>query len=350
MWGSHILDYYHHSNSDIILDVVSYDRRFNVRDNCFFFERVFWGIRDYYDSLKETSKLLKDNGPYDVLHLCTSAQLGLLKDLSVLNIAYKYGVRVVLHMHFGRVPEILSRNNWESILLRKVLAKTDAVIAIDGLTYAALQNSGYSQAFYLPNPLALPILDFVEKNKGSIRRINNKVVFVGHVIPSKGVFELVKACLAIKGVELHIIGSIADDIRSALIELSAVRDKGNWLKIRGNLHHDDVIAEMLSCAVFALPSYTEGFPNVILEAMACGCPIVATSVGAISEMLNAKEGICGLCVNPKDINGLRSAIVTMLIDREYASKCGLNAQVRVKEYYSMPVVWRNLVSIWKSLS
>ena len=107
---------------------------------------------------------------------------------------------------------------------------------------------------------------------------------------------------------------------------------------------------MMSAGVFVLPTYTEGFPNVIIESMACGCPIVTTDVGAIPEMLDIEHGFSyGICVKPKDVEGLKNAVEKMLNDRDYALQCGKNAQLRVQEQYAMSVVWNQLTSIWTSL-
>lgn len=347
VWGNNVWNYYNQIEKELYLDIVSYDRIFNVQEDSSFLQRAFWGVRDYYRSIKETKEKLKKEGPYDVLHLCSSAQLGLIKDLIVIKAAHKHDVKVVLHLHFGRLPEVLNSRTKERRLLMKVLEEADSIAVMDMQSFVALKNQGFDKAYYLPNPLSLTIVNQIENQRGAVRRNYSKVLYVGHVIPTKGVYELVKACVDIDGIELHLVGTITKENQFSLEQIAKVKNEGEWLKIRGGIPHDKVIKEMLSCGIFVLPSYTEGFPNVILEAMACGCSIVATDVGAIPEMLNNDGDYeCGFLVKPKDVKGLTKAIEVMLIDKDYSSQCGEKAKARVNELYIMPKVWEQLVGIW----
>ena len=125
---------------------------------------------------------------------------------------------------------------------------------------------------------------------------------------------------------------------------------GDWLVFEGEVDHQVVIQEMLSSGIFILPSYTEGFPNVILESMACGCAIVATSVGAIPEMLDITSSApCGLCCDPKDVEGLRRNIKFFLDHPTEAHQYAGRAEKRVNEMYAVPKVWEQLVEIWKDV-
>jgi glycosyltransferase involved in cell wall biosynthesis len=66
---------------------------------------------------------------------------------------------------------------------------------------------------------------------------------------------------------------------------------------------------LAACDVFCLPSHSEGCPNVVLEAIACGRPVVATTVGGIPEVVNEQ---CGVLVPPGDIERLRGALAAAL--------------------------------------
>ena len=140
------------------------------------------------------------------------------------------------------------------------------------------------------------------------------------------------------------LGAILDSEKEALYKYS---DHADWLNIRGETPYEEVIAEMCKCDVFVLPTYTEGFPNVILESMACGCAIVTTSVGAIPEMLEEEDGKhYGIMVEPRNVEQLKGAIERMLSDADFKNECRANVQQRVNERYNIDSVWRQMVDIW----
>ncbi len=345
IWAQNIVNYYQTLNSNIHLKVIPYDRKQRKHNNTKkTILRAFYGFIDYKTPIKTTIAEI-ESCRYDVLHLCTSASISLLKDIYVLKAARQRGVKTVIHFHFGRIPEIQKKGNWEWWLLKKVVKLADAAITMDMKSYNTLRDYGYKNIHYLPNPLSNKIIQQVEDERNSIKKIHNKVCFVGHVIPTKGVYELAKACEDIKGITLQIIGKVSNEVQCKMEEIAG---DSSWLTFKGEIDHSLVIREMLSSDIFVLPTYTEGFPNVILEAMACGCAIVTTSVGAIPEMLGEEDGKhYGLMVAPKDSIALKYAIMYMLNDEEFKVECGNNAQQRVNERYAMPKVWKEMVDIWK---
>lgn len=349
IWARNILEYYETLNDVVELIPVSYDRVHQVDAHTSLPKRALWGLWDYIMPIKETKKVLKTQN-IDVLHLCSSASISLLKDLYVLKHTAKRNIKTSIHFHFGRIPELIEKNNWEAKLLLRVCRIADAVIVMDRSSFSALKKKGVNNVSYVPNPLSPKVIDEIDNLPIGEKINNKKILFVGHVIPSKGVYELVQACSQIDGVELHLIGTVNESVKNELVRIASRKSNGAWLKIRGGIPHEDVIKEMLSCAVFVLPSYTEGFPNVILESMACGCPIVSTNVGAMPDMLDVEhENQCGVCVSPKDVNGLYKAIVEMINNKYFAMQCSINAQKRVKEEYSIEEVWCKLKSIWENI-
>lgn len=344
VWAQNIVGYYHQQSTDVQLHVVPYDRK--VRDNASgrVLKRAWSGMAEYRDAIKQTRSLLKEE-QYDVLHLCTSASISLAKDIVVLRMAKRRKVKTVVHFHFGRIPDLAQQGNWEWKMLKIVVKLADAAVTMDMKSYNTLREQGFKNVHYLPNPLSQGIMQQIEKEAATTVREERKLCFVGHVIPTKGVCELVEACKGIKDVKLHVLGKATPEVQEKMRKLA---DNGDWLVFRGEVDHQQVIRELITTNVFVLPTYTEGFPNVILESMACGCAIATTPVGAIPEMLDlASAEPCGLCCEPKDVEGLRRNIQYFLDHPDEARAYGHRAAQRVNDMYAMPKVWEQMVGIWK---
>lgn len=346
IWANNILSYHNKIESSIAITPVSFDRKYRVRETDSAIKRLCMGLKDYWGSIRTTFARI-DAGGIDVLHLCTSAELSLYKDLYILKRAKRKGVKTVVHFHFGRIPKVVKANNWEGKMVLKVCRSADSVIVMDKSSYLCLEPKGLTNIHYVPNPLSESIIEEVAEYEKIIERVDKKVLFVGHVIVTKGVYELVKACLNVPGIELHIVGTVDESIKTDLQAIAQQRDNGSWLKMRGSMSHTDVVKEMLSARYFVLPSYTEGFPNVILESMASSCTILATRVGAIPEMLDFDSyHPCGVELAPQNVVSISDGLSTLLPDKEKSCKLGQMAKEKVLSTYSIPIVWKQLSEIW----
>lgn len=281
----------------------------------------------------------------DVVHICTSASFLLIKDILILQAAKKKGLRTCIHFHFGRIPQLANKHGWEWRLLLKVINMADTAIVMDKMSLSTLEDIGYQNVVLIPNPISEEVEKTVENT--TAKRIDRLLLFAGHCIPTKGVFELVSVCKNIPNIRLRMIGAISDNMRKQLIEIAG--DQDNWLDIKGQVPFKETIREMKSCDVFVLPTYTEGFPNVILESMACGCPIIASRVGAIPEMLEEEEGRhYGILIDPQNEMFLRNAILTLLSNDNLKVECGNNARKRVYTRYNIQTISNQLIKTWQN--
>ena len=145
------------------------------------------------------------------------------------------------------------------------------------------------------------------------------ILFVGRLDPAKGLDELLQAFgkLAVEERRLHLVlaGEGRYDTRmQAFVRENQLSDRV-WFA--GPLQAEDVAAWMAAADVFCLPSYSEGCPNVVLEALSCGCPVVASDVGGIPEIVPTD---CGILVSPHHPEELTEALRKALAaswNREY---------------------------------
>ncbi|MCR4439436.1 MAG: glycosyltransferase [bacterium] len=116
-----------------------------------------------------------------------------------------------------------------------------------------------------------------------------------------------------------------------------VRERVAQLGLERHVHflglREDVHELLNEFDVFVLPSLWEGFPNVILEAMACAKPVVATAVEGTVELV--VHGQTGLLAAPADAQSLASALLNMLADRELMARSGQAGRRRVEEHFTV---------------
>lgn len=347
-WTKYIVNYHREHDGGVDMRLLNNENAKQMMAGANPLKRIVAGIYNYLPVYKQFKKEI-DNEEYNVVHLCTSASFGLIRDMLIVRAAKKRGIKTIIHMHFGRIPEILNKRGWERILLKKLVKQVDQIVVMDRTSLKSMEAMGLRNVSFLPNPLSVEVQQLIEKHK-QLRRDSRKVVYAGHISEAKGVYELVKACREIKDIKLELLGKVAqDDIRERLFN-EAGENADEWLIMPGNKTQEEVIREMLTCTLFVLPSYSEGFPNVIIESMACGCAIVATSVGAIPEMLGVESmNPCGICVPPHNAERLQEAMQSLIYNPLEAVRLGKNARMRVNEIYIMPIVWNQLLEIWQKV-
>lgn len=347
-WGRYVMAYYsQYANDDVELLPISLDRYTYVADGQSVVSRIASGYKECMRAIKEAVRKMDEERP-DVAHICTSAGLGLLRDLLLLRAAKKRGIKTVVHLHFGRIPELAKSRNWEWKLLSKVLRMCDVPVVMNRPSEATLEAEGFNHVAYLPNPLGMSALKAVSDGEGKYERVPRRLLYCGHVSVTKGVMELVEGCRQIPNIELRIVGRCTPEIKE---QMQAIARKSNedtsWLNFVGEVTHNDVIREFFQADMFVFPSYSEGFPNVILEAMACGCPIVSSDVGAIPEMLDIDGKACGVCFKPKSADEVLEAVKSVIDDSGLKQRLAANAKERVYNMYAIPMVWKQMVKIWK---
>ena len=343
VWGHHIFDYYHEEgHKDCSLDFLFNDKNYTLKNQKSIFHRLYYGITVYFSLWLSLKNKIKDN-KYDVLHICSSATLGLIKDLLYIKTAHRKNIKTVIHFRFGRIPQLSIDKNWEWKLLCKVVKLSDRVIVIDEKSYATLRSYGFNNIDYLSNPLSPKISKL---SNAVLDRVPKSILFVGQVVRTKGVFELLEACKDIPDINLKMVGLVPENFEN---QISEMYGDAPWINIVGVKPSDEVIKEMMQCDLFVLPTYTEGFPNVILEAMSAGCAIISSPVGAIPQMLEDDEnGRYGVLIEPKNIAQLREAIVSLLDDENKKKEMRRNVKQRVNKRYNLPIVWKQMVAIWES--
>ena len=348
-WGRYIMEYYEkYGKEQVELIPVSLDRSVFAVATTSLIGRIRNGYQDLMGAVRKAIVLMDSKKP-EVAHICTSAGFGLVRDYLLVRAANKRGIKTVVHLHFGRIPELARRNNWEWKLLSKVLRMCEVPVVMNRPSEKTLVDNGFRNVSYLPNPLGMSAIDTIDKEDGKFKRIPRRLIYCGHVLKTKGVMELVEGCGMIPNIELRIVGKYLPDIQNQMKEIARKYNEDiSWLNFIGEVNHEEVIREFFQADMFVFPSYSEGFPNVILEAMACGCPIVSSNVGAIPEMLDIDGDACGICFKPQSSGEVYNAVRSLIDDENKKKDLSSKARERVNNMYAMPKVWEQMINIWKN--
>lgn len=349
-WGRYMVSYYNdYGRGDIDIIPVSFDHYSDLNNQIGFIGNLIRAVKEQWQPIRNACRKIREN-KVDLIHICSSAGVGLIRDLILVTCARKNNVKPVIHFHFGRIPELYQANNFEWKLLLRIARNCDKVIVMNKSSYDTLLNVKYLNVQYLPNPLGLSVLDKISLISSKCKRIPRRLLFVGHILRLKGVYELVEACAKITDIELRMVGKCSQEVRQELLLIASTSNNASteWLTFVGEVEQDIVLEEFCKADLFVFPSYSEGFPNVILEAMASGCPIVASNVGAIPEMLDIDGDACGVCFVPQDADEVYKAVTSLIDDEELKSIYSVQATNRVNSLYAMPQVWKQIISIWKN--
>lgn len=164
------------------------------------------------------------------------------------------------------------------------------------------------------------------------------VLFVGNVEANKGVETVFEAVLLLRrkrpNLRLDIVGSSESGLLRQLARRAAAEPSGSFLEIHGFVDHARLPDYYRRAAVFASPaSHENGVANVYLEAMACGCPVIASSAGGGPEAV--VHGETGWIVPPNDVQATAEVLEGALADTGMIRRMGVAARRRIEEYFCM---------------
>lgn len=331
---------------DVEVELLPMNSSVYLGENAPMIKRIRYGVNAYVKFLSTFNAALRKSLP-DVVHICSSGSLGMMRDYLMIRLCRKLGIKTYLHFHFGRIPDLKNNNNWEWKLLRKVCKKANHVIVMDERSSMALNDLGAHKVSNIPNPISEEVLHYTVQESPEFSYSN--VYFVGHLLKTKGVYELIELLENSLDLTLNLIGSDPQNIKFTLSERIKQNNLQNRVHFLGQKSHNEVL-DYIKKGIFVFPSHTEGFPNVILEAMACGIPIVSSNVGAIPEMLaiNSSEP-CGICIEPQNVQQLQHAVEQIRANKSLSDTLRHNAAKRVRQNYSASSVYAQLCACWNSL-
>jgi len=283
-----------------------------------------------------------------LVHLNSSLNAAYWRDLAHLAAAKLCGARVVFQVHGGALPQVFLGKGLMQSFLRATLRLPDAVVVLAQSELAAYRAFLPGRPVTLiPNGIDCAPYAALADDRG--REGPLRLLYFGRLAREKGLFEALEALRIAR----------AQDVEARLVFAGAGPDEA---RLKAHAHDIGVEREVTFAAPafgeeklrllgradgFLLPSYSEGLPYALLEAMAAGAVPVATRVGAIPDVVT--DGVDGWLVPRRDPAAIARAIVR-LAERARLAKMSLAARRRIATAFSSEQVAERFGALYKWIS
>jgi glycosyltransferase involved in cell wall biosynthesis len=279
-----------------------------------------------------------------LVHVQAASRGSFWRKFVVCLLARAAGRPYIFHLHGGGFSDFYEESGWLARrLIRGTLQHASLVIALsEQWRERLLRICPTARVEVLHNAVAVPDMHELGRLDGR----DPTLLFLGHVLRDKGVYDLVRAFAKVAPKFPRaklVLGGIGD--LEGVQQLAAQLGIAERLFCPGWLEPDRKSAALASSLVFVLPSYAEGMPMALLEAMSWGLPVIATPVGGIPQVVDHE--VNGLLVAAGDTEGLAAQIERLLADPALRERLGASARARIETDFSLRDALERLTAIYQ---
>lgn len=289
---------------------------------------------------------------FGIVHIHTASWWSFRKLFPIMLWSKIFARKIVIHIH-GAMFDVYFRDSgtFEKNLIRWAFSMADRVVVLSSDWSKKVSSfCNPSKILIITNsvPSSMSSEFFDDKNIKCPRIM----LFMGKLGKRKGVYDLLKSIALLKergytALDFKVVLCGNGEIKEVLKEvqklclIDIVRVEG-WVS---GVEKEKLFKDAY---IYVLPSYFEGLPMSILEAMARGIPVISTHVGGIPDAI--ENGVEGLLIEPGDTRGLAIAIETLLSDGELWRRMSLMGIKKAKEKFSPKTTLTLLENLYKGLN
>ncbi|PDP65507.1 glycosyltransferase family 4 protein [Porphyromonas gingivalis] len=302
------------------------------------------GLRNVWKLLSSICLLIKQllsKREIKIVHIHTASYNSFYRSAIFVLLSKLLGRKVILHIHGGGFKDFYKTN---PRLIRKILGTADCLIVLSGSWKHFFESITKKPLIrVVPNPVILPSNEDLDRREHSPLL---RLLFLGLLDQQKGIYDLLQVLADHKEeFEGRILLNVGGNGDVATFE-NTVKKMGleQLVAFHGWVSGDKKKELLLNSDVFILPSYAEGLPMAVLEAMAYGLVIVSTIVGAIPEVVSQDYGYL---IVPGDKGMLTEVLLTLVSDRSFLEKQRLSKEA--SKEYSVEEVAKCLCEIYQEI-
>jgi glycosyltransferase involved in cell wall biosynthesis len=290
----------------------------------------------------------------EISHIATSVGLSFLKHSVCVVTARLLGSKVLLHPHCSFYFFYERQGKVWQWFIRKVVGLCHGVVVLSNEWNKLQQVVPGCQIYYLPN--AINLSTYVDIGREKVESKNDKpcvhILYLGHIGKQKGSFDLIEAAKKILTQEQDVVFELAgmEQVKGDIEQLnSQIADAGfeQFVHILPHVAGAEKMELFRSADLFVYPSYHEGMPMAVIEAMACGLPIIATEVGGLPDLVF--PGLNGLLVPAGDPDQLADAIHQLVVDPQTRHSMQIGSIRMAQKNFDVEKLVLRLLDIYQAL-
>lgn len=268
---------------------------------------------------------------FDLVYLHTGDNPSPSRKYLFFRLAQLRGVRCVVHWHAASFMEQYPQLSgfWRRRIIRMLTAAEQVICLSESWRDELFKIAPLARITVLPNAVSLPRLDDGPREPGEVR-----LTFLGLIGLRKGIWDLLESLRQLREMGWRVrlaVGGNGDvqklDAEIERLGLARAVDYLGWI----SAEERDRLLRVTD--IYVLPSYGEGLPMSVLEAMSYAIPVVATTVGGLPELID--DGCNGFLVEPGDVESLRLRLAELVQDGDRRSEMGRAARQTVMSRHEL---------------
>lgn len=300
-------------------------------------------ISKLFKEIKGMHEFKKNINKYDIVHIHMASRRSTFRKGKYLRIAKKHNKKVIIHIHGAEYKEFYNEcNENKKKYVRETLALADCIIVLSEEWKEYFKNLvDEKKIIVMYNSILLP-KDF-KKNLDSCN-----ILFLGRIGRRKGIYDLLDVLKQIicihPEIKLYVGGDGEVDNLIKIIKTDNLEKNVEYI---GWVKGEDKERLLKKCSFYILPSYNEGMPMSILEAMAYKNVTISTNVGGIPKVIINNEN--GIIINPGDKETLYKELLRLIENSDERVRLSFNARKTIENGFDIKSSIKKLVNLYRNL-
>jgi glycosyltransferase involved in cell wall biosynthesis len=269
------------------------------------------------------------SGKHAVFHIHSSTYGSFLRKSMIARLCLFFRREVIFHIHGADFDTFMEKvsSRWKGKIIKLLNQVDQLVVLSDSWKAFFIEYVSAEKIKVIVNPSSTYNPVYIKRRNPRV-----KVLFIGRIGRRKGAYDLIEAVKKIRFLNFS-LDLVGDGEGDKIRNIAGVENLTGIVKVYDWVSHKDVGKLYDKADILVLPSYAEGLPMSILEAIGKGLPVISTNVGGIPEMII--DGRNGFIVEPGDIDALSEKMRVLISNAALREEMGKNSLKITEEKFTI---------------